>query len=266
MAGPPERPESTRPGVYLVGAGPGDPELLTVKARRLLAHADVLIHDQLISPEVLALARPQCERIFVGKSAGAPGPTQAEIDRLLIARGRDPAVVVRLKGGDPGIFGRGGEEAVALRAAGIPFEIVPGVTAALGAAAYAGIPLTHRHQSSAVIFLTGHEDPDKPGAGVPWEDYGRLSATLCVYMGLRNLGTITDRLQAGGLPPDTPAALIHAATTAEHRVLRATVSELADRAVAEQFVSPALAIIGPVAAFADTLAWFEPGLAAACPR
>ena len=266
MEGSAERPESTRPGVYLVGAGPGDPELLTVKARRLLAQADVLIHDQLISPEVLALARPGCERIFVGKTAGESGHTQAEIERLLIARGRANAVVVRLKGGDPGIFGRGGEEAVALLAAVIAFEIVPGVTAALGAAAYAGIPLTHRHQSSAVIFLTGHEDPDKPGAAVPWGGYGWPARHPLRLHGSAQSGHDHRPTPGRGSASDTPAALIQAATTAEQRVLRATVAELAERAVTERFISPALAIIGRAAAFADTLAWFEPGLAAACPR
>lgn len=254
--------EGPRPGVYLVGAGPGDPDLLTVKARRLLSAADVVVYDHLVGPDVLALAREDAERIFVGKESGHACRPQAEIDALLVDRGREGRIVVRLKGGDPGVFGRGGEEAEALRAAGVRFEIVPGITAALGAAAYAGIPLTHRQHSSAVVFLTGHEDPSKPASTVRWEDYGRLRATLCIYMGLKNLPGITARLQAGGLDPLTPAALIQSATTAEHRILRAPVGELAARALAEGFGSPALAIIGEVAAFADSLAWFEPACAA----
>ncbi|MGH7995621.1 MAG: uroporphyrinogen-III C-methyltransferase [Opitutaceae bacterium] len=258
-----EPAQRTEPGVYLVGAGPGDPELLTVKARRLVEDADALVYDHLVGAEILGLARSGCRRIFVGKQGGHACRPQSEIDELLVTLARGSSVVVRLKGGDPGVFGRGGEEASALRAAGIRFEIIPGVTAALGAAAYAGISLTHRRLSSAVVFLTGHEDPSKPAAAVRWEDYGRLSATLCIYMGLRNLSAIVDRLQAGGLDPDTPAALIQSATTAEHRLLRAPVAELPERAAAEGFGSPSIAIIGPVAAFADTLGWFEPALAAA---
>lgn len=249
------------PGVYLVGAGPGDPDLLTVKARRLVENADVLVYDHLVNPEIVALAGPDCERVFAGKPCGRPALTQAQIEALLIERGRGPAVVVRLKGGDPCIFGRGGEEAVALAAAGIRFEIVPGITAAIGAAAYAGIPLTHRDHNSAVVFLTGHEDPAKPGGSVDWEAYARVPATLCIYMGLRHLGAITARLQRGGLSGDTPAALIESGTTSDQRVLRAALADLAARAEAESFASPALAIVGPVAAYADSLAWFAPALA-----
>jgi uroporphyrinogen III methyltransferase/synthase len=262
MGGPAEaiRPPGT---VYLVGAGPGDPELLTVKALRLLAAAEVLVHDHLVSAEILALAPPDCERIFVGKKGGGFCRPQAEIDAALVALGRAGRNVVRLKGGDPFIFGRGGEEAAALAAAGLPFEVVPGVTAALAAAAYAGIPLTHRAQSSAVVFLTGHEDPAKPDATVNWEDYARLPATLCIYMGMKNLPEITRRLQAGGRPADEPAAVIAAATTARHRALITTLGQLAAGAAAADFAAPAIVIIGPVAACAADLAWFHPAPAAA---
>lgn len=242
--------------IYLVGAGPGDPELLTVKARRLLSEAEVIVHDYLVPDEILALARPDAERIFVGKKGGGFCCPQSTIEETLIQLGRSGKTVVRLKGGDPFVFGRGGEEAEALVAAGIAFEIVPGVTSALAAGAYAGIPLTHRALSSAVVFLTGHEDPNKPGATLRWEDYGRLDATLCVYMGMKNLETIARRLQDGGMRPDTPAAVIQSATTGAHRQLLATIGDIAGRAEREGFGAPAIVIIGAVAALSENLAWF----------
>ena len=231
---------------------------MTVKALRLLAAADVVVHDQLVSSEALGMARPGCERIFVGKRSGQPCRPQSEIDALLVSLAREGKQVVRLKGGDCFIFGRGGEEAAALAAAGIRFEIVPGITAALAAAAYAGVPLTHRVHSSAVVFLTGHEDPAKPGSTVRWEEYARLGATLCIYMGVRNLPEITRRLQAGGMAGATPVALVQSATTGRHRQLLSTLATLADQAKAEGFEAPAIVIVGPVAACAETLAWFEP--------
>ena len=243
--------------VYLVGAGPGDPELLTLKARRLVGEADAVVYDYLVATEVLDWTRPDCERHFVGKKGGSFRCAQEDIDGLLVRLGREGKTVVRLKGGDPFIFGRGGEEAMALVAAGIPFAIVPGVTAALAAAAYAGIPLTHRAHNSAVVFLTGHEDPAKPDQTVRWEDFARLGATLCIYMGVHNLDAILRRLQAGGLAAETPAVIVQAATTDRHRQVLATLGTLAARATTEQFVAPALVIIGEVAAFADQLAWFE---------
>jgi len=249
--------KASPPGtVYLVGAGPGDPELLTLKARRLLAAADVVVYDQLVAPEVLKNCRPGCELIYAGKKGGQICRPQGEIDEILVRLGLEGKTVVRLKGGDPFIFGRGGEEAAALAAAGVPFEVVPGVTAALAAAAYAGIPLTHRAHSSAVVFLTGHEDPAKPDGAVRWEDYSRLGATLCIYMGVRNLPEITRRLQAGGMPGTTPAAIVHSATTERHRQQLATLATLAAVAAEENFEAPAMVIIGEVAAFAEELAWF----------
>lgn len=251
-------PPSASPGtVYLVGAGPGDPDLLTVKARRLLAGADAIVYDHLVSPEALAFARPGCELIFAGKKGGSFGCRQDDIDSLLVRLAREGKAVVRLKGGDPFVFGRGGEEASYLADAGVPFEIVPGVTAALAAAAYAGIPLTHRAASSAVVFLTGHEDPSKAESSIRWEDYARLGATLCIYMGMHNLARIAERLQAGGLAPETPAAIVQHATGERHRVLIGTVGTIASRAREENFEAPAVAVIGDVVAFADRLAWFE---------
>jgi uroporphyrinogen III methyltransferase/synthase len=242
--------------VYLVGAGPGELELLTLKAHRLIREADAIVYDYLVAPEILALARADAERVFVGKKGGGFCCAQRDIEEILIRLSREGKRVIRLKGGDPFIFGRGGEEAEALAAAGIAFEIVPGVTSALAAAAYAGIPLTHRAHSSAVVFLTGHEDPNKPDAAIHWEDYGRLGATLCVYMGMKNLETITRRLQAGGLAAHTPAAVIQSATTGDHRQLVSTVGTIALESEHAGFGAPAIVVIGEVAALSDKLAWF----------
>lgn len=252
--------------VYLIGAGPGDPDLLTVKAHRLLRAADAIVFDHLVAPAILELTRPDAERIFVGKKGGAFCCPQRDIEGTLLGLARAGKSVVRLKGGDPFIFGRGGEEAEALAAAGIPFVIVPGITSALGAAAYAGIPLTHRAHASAVVFLTGHEDPNKADAAIHWEDYGRLGATLCVYMGMKNLETITRRLQTGGLPPETPAAVIQSATTGEHRQMISTVARIALESEHAGFGAPAIVVIGEVAALADKLAWFQPAATAVAPK
>jgi uroporphyrin-III C-methyltransferase len=234
--------------VHLVGAGPGDPELITLKALRLIRQADAVVYDYLVPPALLDEAPPGCVRIFAGKRAGHPCRPQSEIDGILVALARQEKNVVRLKGGDPFVFGRGGEEAETLAKEGIPFDIVPGVTAALGAAAFSGLPLTHRQHSSAIVFLTGHECPGKPEAAVRWEDYARLKATLCIYMGMHRLAAITGRLQDGGLSPDTPAVVIQAATTSTHREVAATLGTLAGRAQAAGISTPAIVIIGEVAA------------------
>jgi uroporphyrinogen III methyltransferase/synthase len=243
--------------VYLVGAGPGDPELLTVKGRRVLGEADAVVYDHLVAPEILDLVGPGCERVFAGKKGARLCPTQAEIDATLISLAREGKTVVRLKGGDPFVFGRGGEEAMALAAAGIPFEVVPGITAALAAAAYAGIPLTHRLHNSAVVFITGHEDPSKDEAAVRWEDYARLKATLCLYMAVKNLPEIARRLAAGGLPSTTPAVIVQSATTDDHRRLLGTLGTLAAVAADAHVEAPSMIIIGEVAAYSEKLAWFD---------
>lgn len=262
MTAPSFRPVRTSGFVSLVGAGPGDPELLTRKAHRLISEADAVVYDYLVAPEIMALVKPSAERVFVGKKGGGFCCPQRNIEETLIALARAGKGVVRLKGGDPFVFGRGGEEAEALADAGIPFEIVPGVTSALGAAAYAGVPLTHRAHSSAVVFLTGHEDPNKPDSAIRWEDYGRLSATLCIYMGMKNLETITRRLQAGGLAPGTPALVVQSATTGEHRQLLSTVEHVALTSEHQGFGAPAMVVIGEVAALSEKLAWFGPARAA----
>ncbi len=242
--------------VALVGAGPGDPELLTLKADRLIREADAVVHDYLVAPAILALARPDAEKVFVGKKGGGFCCPQTDIEAILIRLAREGKTVVRLKGGDPFIFGRGGEEAEALVAAGIAFEIVPGVTSALAAAAYAGIPLTHRSHASGVVFLTGHEDPGKPDSAIHWEDYAKLGATLCLYMGMKNLETITRRLQAGGLIGTTPVAVIQSATTDQHRQLLSTLERVALESEHAGFGAPAIVVIGEVAALSEKLAWF----------
>ena len=243
--------------VALVGAGPGDPELLTLKAHRLISEADAVVYDYLVAREILALASASAEKIFVGKKGGGFCCPQREIEAILVRLAAEGKNVVRLKGGDPFIFGRGGEEAEALVAAGIAFEVVPGVTSALAAAAYAGIPLTHRAHASGVIFLTGHEDPAKPDSTIHWEDYARLGATLCVYMGMKNLETITRRLEAGGLNGSTPVAVIQSATTGEHRQLLSTLARVALESEHAGLGAPAIVIIGEVAALAEKLTWFE---------
>jgi uroporphyrinogen III methyltransferase/synthase len=230
--------------------------LLTLKAHRLIRAADAVVHDYLVAPAILALARPDSEKIFVGKKGGGFCCPQTEIEAILIRLAREGKTVVRLKGGDPFIFGRGGEEAEALAAAGIPFEVVPGVTSALAAAAYAGIPLTHRSHASGVVFLTGHEDPTKPDAAIRWEDYAKLGATLCLYMGMKNLEIITRRLQAGGLAGTTPVAVIQSATTGGHRQLLATLATVALESEHAGFGAPSIVVIGEVAALSDKLAWF----------
>ena len=243
--------------VYLVGAGPGDPELLTMKANRLIREADAIVYDYLVAPAILALARPDAERIFVGKKGGGFCCPQRDIESILLKLAREGKNTVRLKGGDPFVFGRGGEEAEALVEAGINFEVVPGVTSALAAAAYAGVPLTHRSHTSSVVFLTGHEDPSKADSTIHWEDYGKLGATLCLYMGMKNLETITRRLQAGGLPSHTPTLVVQSATTGEHRQLLTTVSKVALESEHAGFGAPSIVVIGEVAALSDKLAWFQ---------
>jgi uroporphyrinogen III methyltransferase/synthase len=230
--------------VFLIGAGPGAPDLLTIRALRLIREADVLIHDHLVSAEILNLAPSSARRVYVGKQGGGFCSPQRDIESLLIAEARAGHDVIRLKGGDPFIFGRGGEEAEALAAAGIEFEVVPGVTAGLAAAAATLTPLTQRGVASAVVFLTGHEDPSKEETSIRWEDYGRLGATLCVYMGMKNLETILRRLQAGGLSADTPAAVIQNATTARQSQFVSTAGRLALESERAGFGAPAIVIIG----------------------
>jgi uroporphyrinogen III methyltransferase/synthase len=245
--------------VYLVGAGPGDIGLVTGRAIAAIGMADVIIHDRLIPAEALEWARSDAELIYVGKQGGRESTRQVAIERLLVEHGRSGRTVVRLKGGDPFVFGRGGEEAEALRAAGIPFEVVPGLTAGVGAPAYAGIPVTHRELSSAVAFITGHEDPQKPEPALDWDALARFPGTLVVYMGVRQLESIAVRLAAGGRDPGQPAAVIERGTTPRQRVVTGTLATIAAKAAEDGIAAPALAVFGEVVELRETLAWFEPG-------
>jgi uroporphyrinogen III methyltransferase / synthase len=243
--------------VHLVGAGPGDPGLLTLRAAELIAEADVILHDRLIPPEALAGARPDAEIVYVGKEGGGPQMAQEDIDRLLVERASAGAVVVRLKGGDPFVFGRGGEEALVCRAAGIPFEVVPGITAGVAAPAYAGIPVTHRDLASGVAFVTGHEDPAKPDSALDWPALAAFPGTLVFYMGVRALPRIAERLVAGGRAPAEPVAVVERGTLPGQRTLLTTLADVAERAAAEGIRAPAVTVVGPVAALREQLAWLE---------
>jgi uroporphyrin-III C-methyltransferase len=233
------------PGVYLVGAGPGDPDLITVKGLRYLSLADVVVYDDLVSPRLLDRARPNGKRIFVGLRHTPAHLVQTELNRLLVRYYKEGLAVVRLKGGDPLVFGRGGEEMTALAAAGVPFEVVPGVTAAVAAGAVAGIPLTDRRDSSVVTFVTGHEC-DTTGGGVDWRLLAQLGGTIAIFMGVRNLHAITSQLLAAGRPASEPAAIIVAATTPDERVILGTLATITDQATAAGVTSPAIILIGQV--------------------
>ena len=243
--------------VYLVGAGPGAPDLLTLAGARALARADVVIYDYLASPRLLDHAPAHAARILVGKHGGGERTEQAEITALLLEHARGGRTVVRLKGGDPFVFGRGGEEAEALAAAGIPFEIVPGVSSAIAVPAYAGIPLTHRDLASSFTVLTGYEYPDKPEMAVHWDAVAQRGNTLVFLMTTRQLGANMAKLIAHGLAPDTPAAVIRWGTVGEQETVTGTVATIAERAAARHLQPPAIAVVGQVVRLRETLAWFE---------
>jgi uroporphyrinogen III methyltransferase / synthase len=243
--------------VYLIGAGPGDPGLITVKGRECIARAEVILYDYLANERLLEHARPGTELIYAGKVGGAHNREQSQINDLLVAKALEGKIVARLKGGDPFIFGRGGEECEALVAAAIPFEIVPGVTAAVGAAAYAGIPLTHRDVTTSVAFVTGHEDPNKEASSIDWERLSLGSGTVVFYMGVKNLSLIADNLIAAGRAPDTPVALVRWGTRPEQEVLTGTLADIAAKAKQAAFKAPAITIVGEVVRLRENLRWFD---------
>jgi uroporphyrinogen III methyltransferase / synthase len=243
--------------VYLVGAGPGDPGLMTRRSLELIADADAILYDRLIPPGALDGAPGGAELRYVGKEPGAPALAQEGINALLIELARAGKRVVRLKGGDPFVFGRGGEEAEALAAAGVLFEVVPGVTAGVAATAYAGIPVTHRDAASAVAFVTGHEDPEKPASALDWEALARFPGTLVLYMGVKNLPLIAERLITAGRDPDEPAAVVERGTQPDQRTIADTLSGLPARVSAAGIRPPSITVIGPVAGLSATIGWLE---------
>ena len=243
--------------VYLVGAGPGDPGLITARGLELLESADVVVHDRLVDERLLRRARVDADMVDAGKTPGGKGARQADIDALLIAKASEGRSVVRLKGGDPFVFGRGGEEAMALSRAGIPFEVVPGITSAIAAPAYAGIPVTHRGVASSVTFVTGSESPDKPGTDVDWSALARTKGTLVVLMGWRSLESVAARLRAEGLPDTTPAALVEWGTGQRQRTVVGTLTDVVEKGRACGLGPPVVAVFGDVAALREDIRWFD---------
>jgi uroporphyrin-III C-methyltransferase len=240
--------------VYLIGAGPGDPELLTLKAHRLLKMADVVLYDRLVGKEIIELIPDTAEKMYVGKAKSLHSLPQDEINSLLAKKAKEGNMVVRLKGGDPFIFGRGGEELEELIQEEVPFEVVPGVTAAAGCAAYAGIPLTHRDYAQSVRFLTGHL---KDGSTeLPWEELVHPAQTLVIYMGLTGLKDISQSLIKFGMKPSMPVAIVEKGTTKEQRVFTSTINEVYDVAIKNEAKSPALLIIGEVVTLQKKLEWY----------
>lgn len=240
--------------VYLVGAGPGDPGLMTLKGKGILECADVVVYDALVSPEILRMINPQAEKIDAGKRRGRHSKLQQETTQILINKAQDKAIVVRLKGGDPFVFGRGGEEMEEILAAGIPVEVVPGITSGIAAPAYAGIPITHRNYSSSVTFVTGHEKAGKYRPQVNWGAIAQGSETIVIYMGIHNLPQITTQLQEGGLNPETPIALIRWGTRPEQEELIGTLATIVEQVATTGFEAPAIAIVGKIINFREQIA------------
>jgi uroporphyrinogen III methyltransferase/synthase len=249
--------KNKRGKVYLVGAGPGDPGLLTLKAKDFMEKADVIVFDHLANPSLLEHAKTDAELIYVGKEGSSHTMSQDEINRLIVEKARGGSMVVRLKGGDPFIFGRGGEEAQELGRAGVPFEIVPGVTSAIAVPAYAGIPLTHRDFTSTVAFITGHEDPTKEKSEIAWDKLATAAGTLVFLMGVANLSNIARRLIEHGRSPETPAAVIHRGTVPEQRTVTGVLGNIAEKAKKEKIKPPAIIVVGDVVSLKGELDWYE---------
>jgi uroporphyrinogen III methyltransferase/synthase len=248
---------TTKAKVYLVGAGPGDPGLITLKGLECIANSDVIIYDYLASPTLLKHAPPNAELIYVGKRGGSHTLSQDKINLLIVEKAKEGATVTRLKGGDPFIFGRGGEEAEVLSKVGIAFEIVPGVTSAIAAPAYAGIPLTHRKFTPTLAFVTGHEDPTKAESGIDWASLAKGIGTVVFFMGVKNLPHITRQLIINGRPPDTPIALVRWGTTARQVTVTGTLETIVERTEKAKLKAPAIIVVGDVVNLRETLQWFE---------
>jgi uroporphyrinogen III methyltransferase/synthase len=250
--------KSSQSGIlYLVGAGPGDPGLLTIRGLQCLESADAVIYDYLASPRLLSYAPAEAEMIYVGKKAGAHTMPQEDINRLLVEKVKAGKTVVRLKGGDPFVFGRGGEECEALLEAGLLFEVVPGITAGIAAAAYAGIPVTHRSMASSMALITGHEDPTKESSSINWEHLAVGIDTLIFYMGVSNLSTIAQQLMRHGRPAATPVGVIQWGTTPQQRTVVGTLETIADIVAQNKITAPAITIVGKVVSLRENLRWLE---------
>ena len=252
-----ELPDFLPGSVWLVGAGPGDPGLLSVLALHALDHADIVVYDALVDPRILALAPAEATLDYAGKRGGRPSPSQPDISARLIRLAQEGRRVLRLKGGDPCVFGRGGEEALALAGAGIPFRIVPGITAGIGGLAYAGIPVTHRDINSAVTFVTGHSSGGAVPDEVDWEAIARGSPVIVLYMGLRHIAAIAARLIAAGRAPGEPVAIVSKATTPDQRVLVSTLAEAAADAAASRIEGPTIIAVGEVVRMRAALDWLD---------
>ena len=254
-----QQKKDVKPGkVYLVGAGPGDPRLITVRGRQLLERAEVVVYDYLASKKLLKHVPPTAELIYVGKKGNVQHThSQQDINQILVDYSKAGKMVVRLKGGDPFIFGRGGEEIQEIHAEGIPFEVVPGVTSATAAATYAGIPITHRDFTASVAFVTGHEDPTKDKSNIDWSKLATGTGTLVVYMGIKNLPTIVENLIKHGRPPETPVAVVRWASTPEQQSVVGTLETIADVVADAELKAPALIIVGGVVGLRETIDWFE---------
>ncbi len=250
------RPRTGR--IVLVGAGPGDPGLLTVAGLQAIVEADVIVYDRLANPGLLEHARADAKLIYAGKEPSGGPMSQEQINSILCTHAAAGQVVVRLKGGDPFVFGRGGEEPLAAVAAGIPFSVIPGITAAIAAPAYAGVPVTHRGLASAFTVITGHEDPLKGRDPVDWEAVARIGGTIVLLMGIATLPAICKRLIAAGIPPETPAVVVGSGTTDTQTVITGTIADIADRAHSARVHAPATTVIGQVAGLAGSLSWFHP--------
>jgi len=243
--------------VFLVGSGPGTADLITMRGMRLLASADVVVYDYLADPQLLRETPPHCERVYVGKKAGQHTQCQEEINDLLVRLAGDGKRVVRLKGGDPFVFGRGGEEALALKEAGLPFEVVPGVTAGIAAPAYAGIPVTHRGMTCTLGFITGHEDPEKDDSDIDWAKVATGFGTLVFYMGVGNLSRIVERLIEHGRPASTPAAVIRWGCRPNQQTVSGTLADIVQKVEEARLKPPAIIIVGEVVGLRRDLQWFE---------
>ncbi len=243
--------------VFLVGAGPGDPELITLKAARRLRQADVVVYDYLANPRIMEHAPPSAERIYVGKQAGDHTMVQEDINALLVRLAEEGKTVVRLKGGDPYVFGRGGEEAAALHAKGLSFEVVPGITSAIAAPAFAGIPVTDRRLASSVAFITGHEDPGKSESSMHWDALAQGVDTLVFLMGMKNLPDIARRLVEEGRSPQTPAAVVHRGASPQQKTVVGTLSDIVEKSREAGMKAPSVVVVGDVVSLRDRLEWYE---------